>query len=125
LYRKQYLTPTIIHKFVKTTPNPNATKKSSGELCELLPPPPPPPGVAGGCVSVGVGLTVLVDDETGVEGVAELTALVTAVVTADVVACRTRRPAPCTRAGLIKAMIATGVLMMDGKAKITTRVVVE
>lgn len=27
------------HKFVKTTPNPRATKKSSGEL--LGPPPPP------------------------------------------------------------------------------------
>jgi hypothetical protein len=65
LYRKQYFTPTIIlycefqseplysqhsfelsesiglayHKFVKTTPNPRATKKSSGEL--LGPPPPP------------------------------------------------------------------------------------
>jgi hypothetical protein len=49
LYRKQYLTPTIIlreivseveliplmaayHKFVNTTPKPNATKKSKGEL---------------------------------------------------------------------------------------------
>jgi hypothetical protein len=30
------LTPTIIHKFVKTTPNPNATKNKSGEL---VPPP--------------------------------------------------------------------------------------
>jgi hypothetical protein len=38
LYLKQYFTPTIIHKFVKTTPNPKATKKSSGEL--VGPPPP-------------------------------------------------------------------------------------
>lgn len=55
LYLKQYLTPTIIlnsklemirartpdaeahHKLVKTTPNPRATKKSSGELGPLLP----------------------------------------------------------------------------------------
>lgn len=29
------------HRLVKTTPNPNATKKSNGEL--VGPPPPPPP----------------------------------------------------------------------------------
>jgi hypothetical protein len=32
LYRKQYLTPTMIQRFVKTTPKPRATKKSKGEL---------------------------------------------------------------------------------------------
>jgi hypothetical protein len=43
LYLKQYFTPTMIHKFVKTTPNPSATKNSSGELVGPPPPPPPPP----------------------------------------------------------------------------------
>jgi len=42
LYRKQYLTPTMIHKFVKTTPKPSATKNRSGD--ELL----PDGGLAGG-----------------------------------------------------------------------------
>jgi hypothetical protein len=37
------------HRFVKTTPKPRATKKSSGEL--VGPPPPPPPVFA---ASVGV-----------------------------------------------------------------------
>jgi hypothetical protein len=41
LYLKQYFTPTMIHRLVKTTPKPNATKNSSGEL--VGPPPPPPP----------------------------------------------------------------------------------
>jgi hypothetical protein len=46
------------HKFVKTTPNPRATKKRSGEL--LGPPPPPPlslPDVAAlvlDCVAVAI-----------------------------------------------------------------------
>ena len=31
------------HRFVKTTPKPKATKKSSGELVGPPPPPPPPP----------------------------------------------------------------------------------
>lgn len=34
------------HKFVKTTPNPNATKNNNGELVGPPPPPPPPLGVA-------------------------------------------------------------------------------
>jgi len=41
LYRKQYFTPTMIHRFVKTTPNPRATKNSSGELVGPLPEPLP------------------------------------------------------------------------------------
>ena len=36
LYRKQYFTPTMIHKLVKTTPNPSATKNSRGELPGVL-----------------------------------------------------------------------------------------
>lgn len=51
------------HKFVKTTPNPNATKKSSGELVG-----PPPPLLLGGDVvaagmfdDVGVGMLDDVD----------------------------------------------------------------
>jgi hypothetical protein len=46
LYLKQYLTPTIIQRLVKTTPKPRATKKSNGDELDpplLLPPPPPPP----------------------------------------------------------------------------------
>lgn len=42
---------TTYHKFVKTTPNPNATKNNNGEL--VGPPPPPPPPLDG--VDVGVG----------------------------------------------------------------------
>lgn len=41
---------------MKTTPNPKATKKSSGEL--VGPPPPPPPDVelgAAGAEEVGIG----------------------------------------------------------------------
>jgi hypothetical protein len=64
LYRKQYLTPTMIlrgsvylddagritahHRFVKTTPKPKATKKSKGEL-----PPPPLPVDAADEVALG------------------------------------------------------------------------
>ncbi len=36
------------HKLVNTTPNPNATKNSRGELVGPLPPPPPPPEVGDG-----------------------------------------------------------------------------
>ena len=81
MYRKQYLTPTIIlgdvrrkhhaiapasayHKFVKTTPKPSATKKSSGELVgpPLPPPPPPPPPVLGASVwAARVSKKILVD----------------------------------------------------------------
>jgi hypothetical protein len=52
LYRKQYFTPTIIHKFVKTTPKPSATKKRSGEDVG------PDPGVG---LLVGEGIAV--DDD--------------------------------------------------------------
>jgi hypothetical protein len=37
----------MIHKFVKTTPNPRATKKSRGELVGPLPLSPLPPVLVG------------------------------------------------------------------------------
>lgn len=43
-------TKTTYHRFVKTTPNPKATKNSKGELVGPLPPPPPPLDV---CVGEG------------------------------------------------------------------------
>lgn len=62
LYRKQYLTPTMIHRFVKTTPKPSATKNSSGELVG-------PPGLLFDWVIVGVGAVVVACDR----GVGEAT----------------------------------------------------
>jgi len=47
----------MIHKFVKTTPKPRATKKSRGEL---VGPPLPPSLLLGGCVDVGAGLKATV-----------------------------------------------------------------
>lgn len=46
------------HRFVNTTPNPNATKKSNGEL---VGPPPPllPPPLGGAEVTAGLGETEL------------------------------------------------------------------
>ena len=44
------------HKFVNTTPNPKATKKSNGEL---VGPPPPPPLVGGAEVAACEGETEL------------------------------------------------------------------
>lgn len=41
LVLKEAVISSTYHKFVKTTPKPSATKKSSGEL--VGPPPPPPP----------------------------------------------------------------------------------
>ena len=49
------------HRFVNTTPNPNATKKSNGEL---VGPPPPPPLLDGAEVAAGreeVGLLARLD----------------------------------------------------------------
>jgi len=47
-------------RFVKTTPKPKATKKSSGELEFPPPPPPPPPAPVG--VGDAVGDDAEVDD---------------------------------------------------------------
>ena len=52
------------HRFVKTTPKPKATKKSSGEL---VGPPPPPPPVAD-VVAAGTGVVVVASEDTGVVG---------------------------------------------------------
>jgi hypothetical protein len=60
LYLKQYLTPTIIHKFVKTTPKPNATKKSSGEEVG------PVPGLLV-CVDIVVAAEAVADVGDGIE----------------------------------------------------------
>jgi hypothetical protein len=43
----------MIHRFVKTTPKPRATKKSSGELVGPPPPPPLPPLLGGSVVEMG------------------------------------------------------------------------
>lgn len=48
------MTPTIIHRFVKTTPKPSATKKSKGELVG-----PPPPELAADDVAAGGTTAVL------------------------------------------------------------------
>lgn len=53
---------TTYHKFVKTTPNPNATKNNNGELVGPPPPPPPPDGVA---VGEGEGTTCGEEVESG------------------------------------------------------------
>ncbi len=58
------------HKLVKTTPKPNATKKSSGEL--VGPPPPPPLAAdvvaAGGAAAEGE-CTTDIDDEVAMAAV--------------------------------------------------------
>jgi hypothetical protein len=49
------------HRFVKTTPNPSATKNSKGELVGPPPPPPPPEAeeeAAGGAVDVTVEVAI-------------------------------------------------------------------
>ncbi len=54
------------HKFVKTTPKPNATKKSNGELVGPPPPPPPvgvPEGAAGAGEATEVGIPVVILEE--------------------------------------------------------------
>ena len=49
------------HKFVKTTPKPNATKNNNGEL--VGPPPPPPPPLDG--VAVGEDEGTACEEEAG------------------------------------------------------------
>lgn len=48
----------VYHKLVKTTPNPSATKNSSGELVGPLPPPPPLPVLVAGLFAVAVPVLV-------------------------------------------------------------------
>jgi hypothetical protein len=47
------------HRFVKTTPKPRATKKSSGEL--VGPPPPPPLLLGGSVVAKGLSVAIVLD----------------------------------------------------------------
>ena len=54
---------TTYHKFVKTTPNPNATMINNGEL--VGPPPPPPPPLDDVGVGVGELTTCGVEVESG------------------------------------------------------------
>jgi hypothetical protein len=61
LYLKQYFTPTMIHRFVKTTPNPKATKNSNGELVG----PPPLPLFA--LLTTGFPVLLGAAEETGVD----------------------------------------------------------
>lgn len=56
---------TTYHKFVKTTPNPNATKNNNGEL--VGPPPPPPPPFDGVAVGLGEVTTCGEEVESGSE----------------------------------------------------------
>lgn len=66
------------HKFVKTTPNPKATKKSKGELVGPPPPPPPPPLLLP-LLDVAAGELPMVGDGVSVrEAVVDATALITA-----------------------------------------------
>ena len=103
---------------MKTTPNPNATKKSNGdEPCPPPPPPPPfgvplppPPGVAltGGVVADGISVTDVVGGTAG-EAEADCVAVVTAVDTVlspDVAACLTTKRTTSTTSGLIKAIFS-------------------
>jgi len=92
LYRKQYFTPTIIQRLVKTTPKPRATKKSSGELvaCWL------------GGDDEGVEADSIVWD-----GVGELVA---AGDSWDTEVCRSRRARTTTLEAPMRASLKAGIL---------------
>jgi len=95
---------------VKTTPNPKATKKSSGELCDVLVlllfmPLPESLLCVGGADVVSDGAGVDDTEEKGVDVGDDDAESVVDIVVADA-ACLIRTAAPWTRASLMKAMLA-------------------
>lgn len=116
MYRKQYLTPTMIHRLVKTTPKPRATKKSKGELPlglllldEVV--------VAGGVLAVVVGSGMVVLDAVVEALVAGEVAAVAAEVASDV-ACLATRAAPSSRLSMIGIVSTAGCVYVEGEDKV-------